>query len=176
MGLMQLLTVGHSLTGVKDPPAPYRVAKQGWFPRFGFSKSSNTTDAQAANQVVTAVNTGVTGPEKPVRPKLDSPPLRPVQRTPDRKPLYARVLAFPQTPRRPALLRQAELSLDTVRVVRNDLSDTDIEIVRGRKKQTTPEKNLPPQPVPKPVAAAPAQTEEFESLANRMLKAQWLLF
>ena len=170
MGLMRLLTVGHTLVGVKDAPSPYRVTKQGWFPRFGFSKASNTTDAQAENQIVTTATMAAVAPERPVSPKLDVPPAPPIPRGRDRKPLYARVLAFRQNPRRPALLRQGELSLDTVRVVRNDLSDADVEILRSRAKRVGAE-----APAVKKAAAAPVQAVEFESLANRMLKAEWLL-
>jgi hypothetical protein len=64
---------------------------------------------------------------------------------------------------------QGELSLENIKVMRNDLSDTDVEVV--------PKKSLPMQDIPLPGASAaaaipelPPATSAWEYLGERLLR------
>ena len=68
--------------------------------------------------------------------------------------------AEPAVPREAKRLVQSELSLDRVRVVRNDLSDSDVEIVPVK----------PAAPVPEPQAEKPSE-KPWEKVTGRLFGA-----
>ena len=84
----------------------------------------------------------------------------------DRKPIEPRP-AVPHFDKKPV---QGELSLDNIKVMRNDLSDADVEVV--------PKKGLPMQDIPLPSASAaamaipelPPATSAWEYLGERLLR------
>lgn len=137
MGLMQLLLVGRSLKTARNRRSPYRLRQQYLLPRFGAEPASVESAKEPSRLTDIKVS----------RPASSTPPVRRLEETG----LPAAGVA-PQVPTRPAagerqgfsiwnLFRrrkpaartlgpmQGELLLESVRVVRNDLSDSDLEVV-----------------------------------------------
>jgi hypothetical protein len=118
MNLLHFLSVSQSFSGVKETPN-YRMTRGGWLPRF---------DAAAGSAAELALAPVVSRPRElpEAKPASASAPYAPAT-APVAPPRIYRSSA-----RAAERLRQGELSLDTVQVVRNDLSDSDFEIVRRR--------------------------------------------
>lgn len=137
MGLMQLLLVGRSLKTARNRRSPYRLRQQYLLPRFG----AEPTSAAPLKAPSRWADSKASRPESPTVPASRR----------EQTGLPAPRLA-PQLPARPAagerqgfsiwnLFRrrkpatrtlspmQGELLLESVRVVRNDLSDADLEVV-----------------------------------------------
>jgi hypothetical protein len=178
MGLMQLLAAGRSLGKIGDQPSRYKMVQQSLLPRFGSLKapeervprvsevSRNQAIAkarleQSSPNMATAandrkhMNAVQTKPQEVTVPKTAS--IRPAfpigrwtlfknpfSRTPKSKPVEASA--------------QSELSLDLVKPVRNDLSDTDLELIRPVKRATE--------------TVVPA-TERIESMSAASEGAAW---
>jgi len=148
MSLMKLLTVSKSFAGGRSGPGRYKMAEQGLLPKFApmgrpvslapKRKSDEPPTIQRANSTPNAppnslqqqffqVPAPVAKPVKAAAPtpraarsdvstnwfRLGSQPIRPAGKS---KPATA----------------QTELSLDAVKPVRNDLSDSDLQIVPAR--------------------------------------------
>ncbi len=145
MSLAKLLSTGKSLVGgATDNASRYRMGSPGLLPKFG-------TTAKPAEQ--SAKLTISPDPERePIKPTLakQEKPEEPASRKKESamrsiyqfwmgrmKARLSRIYVKPSrrdVPRFSKTPVQVELSLDKVRVVRNDLSDTDLEIVPARKK------------------------------------------
>jgi hypothetical protein len=156
MSLLRLLAAGKSLVGIKDANGRYRVTEQRLLPKFAskrnpFRATTRPEEAQSPRQAA-AAETGVAEQqpaEEPTSPQAQAwvPP------APSRGPasgngsrwagqLVAKLKRLApkrsSKPVKPAILRftkplvQAELSLDSVKVVRNDLTDSDLEIVPAK--------------------------------------------
>ena len=156
MSLMRLLSAGKSWVGMSDNAGRYQVTRQRLLPKFGRganpfqpgapSVESEPAPAAAASEPVNALKTTQVIPElaaQPVRPALAAPAvswwkrLAGVFRYRPGRPAAAAV-------RLPRKAVQAELTLESVKVVRNDLSDADLDVVPAKVK------------APAPVAVAPA--------------------
>jgi len=154
MSLIQLLTVGKSLGTVKDRPTSYRMRQQALLPRFGNAEAKpwiypepdggNVGEGEAvvrpSGTAVLLESAGTASTAEPAVAKgpTGAPPeswreaRRRRRTTEDRRPWWRRVFG-----RKPARLTvvdgrgavQGELGLDMVRVVRNDLMDSDLEVV-----------------------------------------------
>lgn len=127
MGLMQLLTATRSLNEAKYEPHRYKLMRDRW-PTFGnevVERSGEEVAKGAAER--NAMKTEVA--EQNATPK-QAFPLGRWTKNPFRS------TAIPS--QRPAAV-QGELSLDKVKPVRNDLSDSDLELMP--RKQSEPEKN-----------------------------------
>ena len=128
MILLRLLTTGKSLVGLHESRNRYRVMHRG-LPTF-VAKQNPFRDHSAASE--------------PARGAAVAESVRE-----EKRPWYRRLIAGlgvqretavsgQQSPRPVAPTgtpAQCELSLDQVKVVRNDLSDSDIEVVARRRKQ-----------------------------------------
>ncbi len=156
---MQLLSVGRSLCGIKNEPSRYKMTQENLLPRFGSSKSLGTSDTletppQSAN--TPAIETDCRfpiGPSEPENRSNKAADAEKERRTASPDTVKAPAQAFPlgrwtirKNPfNKPAAARQmedpaqGELSLDAVKVIRNDLSDADLEVVAS-KKQPEPTK------------------------------------
>jgi hypothetical protein len=120
MNLLHFLSVSQSFSGVKETPN-YRMTRGGWLPRFDASGPAGGATELALESVVS-------------RPR-ELPAAKPATGSAPPAPATAPVVTTPMyrsSARATERLRQAELSLDLVEVVRNDLSDSDFEIVRKR--------------------------------------------
>lgn len=149
---MQLLSVGRSLCGIRDEPSRYKMTQDNLLPKFGLAKESDRTDAHqpparsARRTVVEPAkpeakpgldreemnNTSHLMMEKTDAPASSAPPGQaPIQAFPRGRwtVLKNPFAAKPTTSKGPL---QYELSIDAIKVVRNDLSDADLEVVPGR--------------------------------------------
>lgn len=102
MSLMRLLAVGESLMGIRNSRSPYRIARDHWLPDFSMEKEQAPTDQAQAS----GRGTGPAVSELKSRGRV------------------GRMLE--------GRLRQGELALEQVRVMRNDLSDSDVEVTWQR--------------------------------------------
>jgi hypothetical protein len=159
MSLLRLLTTGKSLVGVRDSETRYRVTRQRFLPRFGpttnpFCGAATTNppqpddgaDAGAASPLCQEKTTGVS---RSLVPAV----LVGSQRRQLRSALRSRAIALRNawagklaalvsrtrgkatavaTSRPSRLAVQGELSLEQIKVVRNDLSDADLEVVPAK--------------------------------------------
>ena len=162
MSLLRLLSAGKSWVGSNDSATRYQMGDPRAMPRFGSAK--NPFAKKQAEQPPTAA------PEREtpiVTPPAERPKPAPVSREP-RRPLLGPWIKsclgwmrrkqpksqplIPQLAKRPV---QGELSLERVKVVRNDLSDTDLEIVTAKAGSRSPSEPRPSEPL----AVAARETE-----------------
>lgn len=162
MSLLRLLTTGKTLMGLKSPEHRYQLPGQPPLPKFGGKKNPFRATvfpekAEAGELIPNGTCEGVTNTVPSVERTASSVPLAPVVTTPrvaaeqaqepangKKSPLRALLLwgraKKPDTAKTQASrpLVQAELSLDKVKVVRNDLSESDFEIVPSRATSSEP--------------------------------------
>jgi hypothetical protein len=160
MSLLRLLTTGKSLEGLKDSEIRYRVTSQRLLPKFGSAKNpfcapdkskparqlackaaeaASAPPQQGAAGVAAAAHpaalvrpnrAGMTGALRSRAAELRNKwvgTLSGLLSRPGSKPVK---LAMSRPPKLPV---QGELSLDKIRVVRNDLSDADLEVVPAKR-------------------------------------------
>ncbi len=177
MSLMRLLTVGRSLGAVRDQPSRYKMPQQSLLPKFGAAKQEVAELSMAEPDLTAASAPPV---ETKVIPRAASEPTaakdkRTKVMTAVETEFPAANAAAPATPPqaypqgRWTLFRnpfgaatakpkagpapvQGELSLDAVKPVRNDLSDSDLEVIRVSRTA--------------PVAGTPAAAEELPESAG----------
>jgi hypothetical protein len=138
MSLLQLMSTGRSWKGFTDGEPRYEVTHQKLLPKFNSKKNPFRATAQPAAAPATVAQAAAAKPVSHpaggsklrgwlarMTAKLGSLFARPP------KPVKAAIPAFPKTS------LQGELSLDHVKVMRNDLSDTDLEIVTLQPKAPT---------------------------------------
>jgi hypothetical protein len=111
MSMVRLLTAGKSLVGSKDLTIRYQMTDPRAMPRFGSAKTKKASAPPAAPAKRVDWLSRIVGK---VTPLLARSRTRPAKIT------LQRLAKSPV---------QGELSLDKVKVVRNDLSDADVEIV-----------------------------------------------
>lgn len=133
MGLMQFLSVSQSFHDVKDAPSPYHMAGRGWLPRFrGGAEDVVEEDLEPASEKAEAESqASVTVGVLPPLPQAEPTRPLPVRRSAVRKtsfmlPRWMQLAAEGNTRRH---RRGSAASAQAVRVVRNDLSLSDLEIV-----------------------------------------------
>ena len=138
MSMMRLLAAGKSLAGLKNPAARYRMGNPGALPKFG----------PAAAVAAKAKEEPASVPPAPARsepePAAGGTMAAPTGKSvPESQPgalskIVSRLLPARgrvTSSRKSGLAKQpvqAELTLENIRVVRNDLSDTDLEVVAAR--------------------------------------------
>ena len=139
MNLGKLLAAGKSIFGGRGEVA-YRENKNVYLPKFGAAKNPFAPKPAPAAEVPAA-------PRRPVSPEAARADARPVARSAARSagftaltgrlnPFASKAVPAPA----PAVSTvQTELSLDTVKVIHNDLADADIEVVPVRSRTVTPE-------------------------------------
>ena len=168
MSLMKLLSVSKSLAGGRNQPGRYKMAEQGLLPKFApmgrpgslapKRKSDEPAPKQepkgtptipltplqqqffrAAEPVVEPVRTVAPSPRAAVCVNANAAPTNWFR--PGNKPFADR----PVGRTRPLSPERAELSLDAVKPVRNDLSESDLQIVPA-KPETKPDASKLPHP------------------------------
>ncbi|MCF7668622.1 MAG: hypothetical protein K9N48_02480 [Verrucomicrobia bacterium] len=143
MSLMQLLTVGHTLESGKDEAPPYRLARN-WMPRFGGKNSVAPTRAPKG-----AAKTGwlfgfLTRRDGTPAPGEKDRATSPVKDSPrSGKEIVSGMRTRSKAERQKlrwvgfrwfcskGAARADKPSLESVRVVRNELTDSDYEVVRA---------------------------------------------
>jgi hypothetical protein len=143
MSLIRLLTTTRSLSDVKNEPSPYRMTEQGLLPKFGpRRKAREAAPPPEETRAVTAkLNLGEgNGDRKDAGCSLKPESSRkPAGLTGWWQRLFGRKARRER--REPV---QAELALDLVRVVRNDLCDADAQAQAQKPAKSKPK--LEPQP------------------------------
>jgi hypothetical protein len=135
MALMNLLTAGRSLSEARERPHRYKV-RSGALPKFG--KPSAPAAARSATSFAASERSENAVGSQPMNSNTVS-----VQKLPGMPVLgeWARKINLfkPARPTAARLAVQGELSLDRVKPVRNDLSDSDLELVKvTRRPEATP--------------------------------------
>src|SRR5581483_7154054 len=141
MSLLKWLTAGKSLVPWHKSEPKYRVVEESFLPKFGGPSGivggapvgAPTPDATSVGTTLIAKDVVAGGhplEPKPLVAKESAAPAKVVVRLEDRSEVKRA-----KEPVRPGAkpyrrLVQGELSLDAVKVVRNDLSDADREVVR----------------------------------------------
>lgn len=151
MSLKNFLAVGHSFTGGPSGKSPYELRKENLLPRFGQGRQNPSErepeqvqadwldETPRPQETVTANQASQTAP-LPAIPASAVPAFKPPQAAiPERKGAwYYLSFGFLRRKKSQTPLVQSELGLDHVRVVRNDLEDSDLELVVVRKKRKKP--------------------------------------
>jgi hypothetical protein len=120
MGLMQLLTVGRSLSEARDRPHRYKMRSQTWQGLVGRSGESELAVGEEAE--VRAMKTSTSG----VVGKAAETPVYPSGRCAWKVNPFR---SAPSSKFAPGSSLQGELVLDNVKPKRNDLNDSDLELV-----------------------------------------------
>jgi hypothetical protein len=136
MALMNLLTAGRSLSEARERPHRYKV-RSGALPKFGNAGAPGAATKSAASFAASERSENAVE-SQPMNSNTVS-----VQKLPGMPVLgeWARKINLfkPARPRAERLAVQGELSLDRVKPVRNDLSDSDLELVKvTRRPEATP--------------------------------------
>lgn len=163
MSLLRLLTAGKSLIGLKNPARRYILSRPGALPKFNSKKNPfrltaclqpavplQEPAAASASPTQTTASTSVGSANGNGTPRVAPIIARGSLPGDSRIRGLGSVLSWlrpkapnPIAPRPTKSMVQCELSLDTVRVVRNDLSDSDLEIVLPKTPPAKPEPSLP---------------------------------
>jgi hypothetical protein len=171
MSLKTLLAVGESFSGTGTKPYE-EVKKDGQIPFF--ATTAEGPPAAAENEMALAP-TGSAAPVEDLdleRPREDKikivPERRRIEQEPDERRRFLKRWSKPTIRR----LTQAEMSLEQVRVVRNDLSDSDLELAPRRgPRAAQPELN---PFAPRPIAAIGRPVHEKSGMGTRV--ARWFRF
>ena len=148
---LKFLAVGQSFAGLRGDKSPYAVRKENQLPRFG--SSPRFLGRQVAEEEKAMVQTDFlqeapraelqpSSPEQlaPLveRPLFQAPAAKAVAvQKPKRSWFSIFGLKWFRTQKTREELVQSELSLEKVRVLRNDLADSDLQLVIKRKKKAT---------------------------------------
>ena len=166
MNLGKLLVAGKSvINGCAE--VSYRANRHVYLPKFGLVQNpfKSPDEAEPANPAVEAITTPIKKVGTPVAAKTQKIPPWP---RPTRATSWASKLnpismwrgSAPAAPSAPCPV-QSELLLDSVKVVHNDLSDADVEVV-PIKSRTADKTTVPTLPPPE---------KSWEFLAERMFHA-----
>jgi hypothetical protein len=158
MSFGKLLAAGKSFAGGRGAAA-YRKNKSVYLPKFGSPKNPFATSDKepSQNAAVPDVKPSASVAAAPKKfPKLSARPVRATSWTEKLNPFRG---SSPVTAVEESAV-QVELSLDSVKVVHNDLSDADVEVVPIKSRPAASEVPVPP-PAEKP----------WHHLGGRILKA-----
>lgn len=167
MNFGKLLGTGKSFVN-GGKPAAYRADKRVYLPKFGSPKNPFASATQVElPQPVVAMPVVPAPTKKPVTPSWMQPPPQP-EISSQPKPLATWTsklnpasLWRGSEPAKAPRAVQTELSLEKVKVVHNDLTDADVEVV--------PMKSRPARPV---VPDLPPAKQSWEILGERMLEVR----
>jgi hypothetical protein len=143
MSLVRLLTAGKSLVGLRDSANRYRVTTARLLPKFDSKKNPFGTATEEKTALVEAALPPATeagSSRAESKPETTHQPVKTSTLPARRAGWISKLIALCRTrrersiavsralPRLASRPIQPELSLESVRVMRNDLSDTDLEI------------------------------------------------
>jgi hypothetical protein len=198
MSLLRLLSAGKSLVGLKPEAARYRMSDPRAMPRFGSGRNpfqarkTLSPDAPLAPVSSAATTPAVEAPGPVVTPKVEPVAVAAAETEPQARPEPATVAKSewkrklagwigklrsrrqPKKPKRATPVRpargpvQGELSLDAIQVVRNDLSDSDFEVVARKAGPTAKPAAVAPAPGQSEPAPTPTPAPDPEAARGRM--------
>jgi hypothetical protein len=150
MSLVRLLTAGKSLVGIQDSRSRYRSVDPRAMPKFGSGKKINSDVARESEAKPSVAKSNADVERTPVATARKARGSGWVSQWGSK--LSSLVSQKPR-PTRSAIPRlngmpvQGELSLDNIKVIRNDLSDADLEVVTRKmapaKKEGEPDEWAP---------------------------------
>ena len=173
MSLVQLLAVGRSLCSIRDQPSRYKMTQQNRLPKFGLPTHAESIAAVAESRGVTLVRNAGAQARMPGGPGKEEATMNAIEIQSKASPKTS--VAVPAQPypsgrwtmknpfhRSPGGGKtstpvQGEFSLDAIRPVRNDLSDSDLEIVPA---------GPPVDPPARRPAPGAARMDSFEDAAK----------
>jgi hypothetical protein len=186
MSLMRLLSAGKSWVGMTDNAGRYQVTRQRLLPKFGGAPNPFQPAVGAAEPgAITDPAATPTAGEVPaanlsetqVIPELASQPVPASQVAAPVQNWWRRILGVfrwrgrgfaAASARAPRPAVQGELTLEGVKVVRNDLSDADLELVPAKAKAKAATPAVTPTLGTAP-AAASAKADRWRQAANRLV-------
>lgn len=140
MGLMQLLTVGRSLSEAREQPHRYKLKHKG-LPKFG-GGSRTVMGAKDFEEIKAPPPGSEVGRERSPGKPMSNETVAEQAVQPTRENPFPRgrwtLNPFKSGNAAPRPVVQGELSLDKVKPVRNDLSDSDLELVAAAKSKAAP--------------------------------------
>lgn len=171
MSLKTFLAVGESFSGTGEKS--YDVKKQRQIPIFATTAEAAPAGAleETKEEPITAI-VGEADPQMNLAARPDRVHLKPERSRIEQEPEERR--PFLKRWSKPTLRRltQAEMTLEQVRVVRNDLSDSDLELAPRRAARSA-QMDLNPF-APRPIAAIGRPTHEKLGMGTRV--ARWFRF
>jgi hypothetical protein len=138
---MKLLVVGKSLSADRDGVNPYRLIQQNLLPKFGPAKRmnriQNTASPNTDTEIVLATDSSPKDQTGQAQPRPDKAGATIAESSISTKNANRKAWRFwlrklfglEAKPARPCREIQGEFLLESVKVVRNDLSDADLELV-----------------------------------------------
>ena len=183
MSLKTLLAVGESFS--KPESKPYEKKKDVQIPIFATTDEVSVVASKKESQDLASSNTAelLDGPpeldfekaetatpakEEPARKVRVAPERRRIEQEPPERRQFLKRWSRPTI----RTISQAEMDLEQVRVVRNDLSDSDLELA-PRRAARGPQKDINPF-APRPIAAIGRPTHEKLGMGERV--ARWFRF
>jgi len=168
MSLMKLLSVSKSFAGGRNQPGRYKMVEQGLLPKFApvgrpvslapkresdgpaVKKEQNATPIGASNSLPESLFQGADPATDPVKAVAPTPRAAVCVNATAAPTNWFRLGNNPFVNRpagrpKPLTAAQTELSLDAVKPVRNDLSDSDLQIVPARP-EMRPDASKTPSP------------------------------
>jgi hypothetical protein len=133
MNLGKLLGAGKSFFGGHGSIS-YRAKKNIYLPKFNAGKNPFAPKAEASAEPIVDEVKKISAPSAPMVPR----PTRAANWAGKLNPFRA-----PQLVESPVAVEQVEFSLDAVKVLHNDLSDADVEIVPVKSRTITPAASQP---------------------------------
>ncbi|HVY70109.1 MAG TPA: hypothetical protein VHH73_09280 [Verrucomicrobiae bacterium] len=155
MSLIQFLSVNQTFKNVSEDAGPYQMAGAGYLPKFNEVKTAvepevaaatapqkDLFDVDAPRKAVIAPVEPLFVPNHPVE-KAGSVVSTPVAIQAAEAAIPAVEAAAPASPPKARRNGQGELSLDAVKVIRNDLSNTDVMVLSRPVSAPEPQMALP---------------------------------
>src|SRR3954469_15513501 len=173
MSLKSLLAVGESFSGTGTKP--YGAKKQRQIPIFATTAdvSSEAAVEEGKEDLVAVPTSSEAEAQMTLEAREERVRLKPERSRIEQEPEERR--RFLKRWSKPTLrkLTQEEMSLEQVRVVRNDLSDADLELAPRRAARSTAQTEFNPF-APRPIAAIGRPTHEKLGMGTRV--ARWFRF
>lgn len=180
MGLMQLLALGRSLGRINERQNRYKLARQSLLPKFwiaGDGESPETPTSEISGKKAVTLDPRrhenanaktMIMKSSTVRPDLTAAAAAQSGTTQvfphGRWSIFRNPFAKTPRPKPSIEPRQSELLLDSVKPVRNDLTDSDLEVVAA---------NKPPiEPAAQEIASRPGEPPEASALAWGPIRTQ----
>jgi len=148
MKLMRFLAAGRTLVGIKTDSGRYKVSGKHLLPAFGAgrrnpfgSRPEPTAKPVAASAIAQPATPTPVVPESVSSSEPSWLSVTIGSGVEATRRAFSKILSFPRKAKSPPVPRfpkapvQCELSLDRVRVVRNDLSDADLEVVPAQRQK-----------------------------------------
>lgn len=136
MSWMQYLAVSRSFSSVEDRPTRFRMRQQHLLPRFGEDLQEVSATESVAASPDDAVRGGISRPLEKGSPMENGTSTTPMSTATPRDAypggrwrIWRRAGTDQTRDAREPMLVQPELRLDTVKVIRNDLTDSDLLLV-----------------------------------------------